>query len=104
MADQDEFFDGLEALLRTTSRSSHVQRFDGAPIHQVDLVVELQKVTRVVNEHCRNVLMSGQGQWAEVAELLHAAAKACANEVLIEQERPGPAAEGDAEDRGAGPQ
>lgn len=78
---EDEFFDGLEALLRDKARSSSVLRFGGAPIHQVDLVVELEKVSRVLAEHCRHVLMDGQGKWAEVADMLEAAAKSCRNEV-----------------------
>lgn len=81
---EDEFFSGLEGLLRDAARTSHVLRFDGAPIRQVDLVVELQQVARVVSDHCRLVLMDGRGKWVEVADMLDAAARSCRNEAEID--------------------
>lgn len=82
----DEFFDGLENVLRARARarSSDVVRFDGATATQVDIVVELQAVARVISEHCRSVLMDGDGKWLEVADMLEAATKVCRNEAEIE--------------------
>jgi len=84
----DEFFDGLELLIRDAARTSHVQRFDGAPIKQVDLVAELRKVAGVLADHCRMVLVSGRGKWLEVADMLDAAARSCRNEAVIDAEPP----------------
>ena len=81
--DEDEFFTGLEGLLRDTARRSHVSRFDGAPMHQVDLVVELRQVVRVLSDHCQRVLVAGEGKWLEVADMLDAAARACRNEADV---------------------
>jgi len=83
----DDFFNGLEELLRSTARSSSVLRFDGAPMTQVDLVVELQHVSRVLGEHCRQVLVDGAGRWLEISELLHAASKSCRNEAVLEEDQ-----------------
>jgi hypothetical protein len=80
----DEFFDGLEAVLRETARKSDHRRFDGAPIEQVDLVIELRKVAGVLADHCRTVLMTGRGMWLEVADMLDAAARSCRNEATID--------------------
>jgi hypothetical protein len=81
---ENEFFDGLEKLIRETAQTSDFLRFKGATITQVDLVVELQQVSRVLTEHCRDVLTHGQGRWAEVAAMLAAAARACHNEVRVD--------------------
>lgn len=84
----DEFFDGLEAMLRDTARGADVRRFAGAPIEQVDLVAELRKVAGVLADHCRMVLISGRGTWLEVADMLDAAAKSCRNEAVIDAAPP----------------
>lgn len=60
------------------------ESFDGATWTQVDIVVELQAVARVISDHCCSVLMHGHGRWIEIADMLEVATKVCRNEAEIE--------------------
>jgi len=41
-------------------------------------------VARVLADHCRQILMDGDGDWLAVGLMLHAAARSCLNEVAID--------------------
>ena len=84
----DEFFDAMEERLRAVARSSDHVAHDCATFTQVDLVVELREVARVIVENCQLVMIGGYRQWTDLAAMLYAAARACANEAVIEQETP----------------
>jgi len=83
MARDDEVFSGLEQLMRAQARLAKRVEFRGATPEQVDLVVNLQAVSRAITEHCRQVLMGELGRWAELADLLQVAARACRRQVVI---------------------
>lgn len=80
----DGMFDGLEELLRETARSSNRSDADFATRTRADLVVELNQVARVLAGHCRQVLTDGGGNWLAVGLMLHAAARSCLNEAVID--------------------
>lgn len=85
----DELFDAIEERLRGLARSSNPMAHDCATFSQVDLVVELRAVAQVIADNCAQILMGGYAQWAELADMLAVAAKACQNEVVIEQAESG---------------
>lgn len=62
--------------------------FYGARPEQIDTVVELQKLIRVIAEHCRSVMMDGIGHWLDIADDLEQHATLCRNThiVMIETE------------------
>lgn len=57
-----------------------------APTHeQVDLVNSLQEVMRAIGEHCQMVMTHQPGRWAELANLLDVAARACGRQSMIDE-------------------
>jgi hypothetical protein len=84
----DEFFDAMEDRLRAVARSSDHVAHDCATFDQVDLVIELREVARVIIENCQLIMVGGHRQWMDLAAMLYAAAQACANEAIIEQGKP----------------
>lgn len=51
---------------------------------QVDVVIELEALSRALAEHSRRVLMGEPADWAEITERLSEATTACRRRVVIE--------------------
>lgn len=49
---------------------------------QVEIVNELEAVSRVIAEHSRRVLMGEVADWASLAEQLTSAARSCRSQVV----------------------
>jgi hypothetical protein len=52
------------------------------PLKHVEIVGELEAVSRAVAEHSRRVLMGEMADWASVAEQLAIAARLCRSQVM----------------------
>jgi hypothetical protein len=50
---------------------------------QVEIIGELEAVSRAIAEHSRRVLVREAADWASVAEQLAAAARLCRSQVVI---------------------
>jgi hypothetical protein len=51
---------------------------------QIDVVIELEGLSRALAEHSRRVLMGEQADWAEITDRLSQATTACRRRVVIE--------------------
>jgi hypothetical protein len=85
---QDRAADGLAGLLTAAlvpvaQRAERVETTAATP-EQVDLVIELEALGRMVAEHSRRVLMGEPVEWVDIAERLAAAARACRGQVVVD--------------------
>ena len=78
-------------LLRDVARSRPRIAHTGPTDEQVQLVVSLGALTRALTEHTRRVMAHEPADWAELADQLGDAAKACRRLVVLDLDDAGDA-------------
>lgn len=80
----DVLADALTAAMMPVARTSTKIRSTSATSDQVDVVIELEALSRALAEHSRRVLMGEPADWAEITERLSQATTRCRHRVVIE--------------------
>lgn len=80
----DALGDALTSAMVPVARTSDRVRSTSASSDQIDAVIELEALTRMLAEHSRRVLMGESTDWAQISDQLRAAVTACQRHVAIE--------------------
>lgn len=72
--------------LPAVAKATPTTPFRGATPEQVNAVAKLSVLATFIREHCRAILMDGEGPWQDLAEELEAGATLCLNQFVLAEE------------------
>lgn len=80
----DVLTDMLAAAVVPVAQATNRVRSTSALPDQVDVVIDLEALSRALSQHSRRVLMGEPADWAEITERLRSATAACQRHITIE--------------------